>query len=160
MIHFVPFFPSFADADVWMREANGLYEYIAVYVDDLAICLMNPEAIIASLQDQHQLKLKGVGPLSYHLGYDFQCDPDGTLTCGPKRYIEKMLENYESMLGEQPRVYSSPLEKNDHPELDDSNLLEAQDITKFQSMIGALQWCISLGRMVTRMEPSVAHWIA
>jgi Reverse transcriptase (RNA-dependent DNA polymerase) len=140
------FFPSFADADVWMREANGLYEYIAVYVDDLAICSMDPEAIITSLQDEHQLKLKGVGPLSYHLGCDFQRDPDGTLACGPKRYIEKMLENYERMFGEQPRVYSSPLEKNDHPELDDSNLLEAQDITKYQSMIGALQWCISLGR--------------
>ena len=28
------FFPSKADSDVWMREMDGLYEYIAVYVDD------------------------------------------------------------------------------------------------------------------------------
>jgi hypothetical protein len=29
--------PSKADADIWIRENNGLYEYTAVYVDDLLI---------------------------------------------------------------------------------------------------------------------------
>ena len=41
---------------------------------------------------------------------------------------------------------SSPLEKNHHPELDDSPLLGVDDIAKYQSLIGALQWAISLGR--------------
>ena len=50
------------------------------------------------------------------------------------------------MFGEMPYQYSSPLEKNDHPELDDTKELEELDITKYQSMIGALQWAISLGR--------------
>ena len=40
----------------------------------------------------------------------------------------------------------SPLEKNDHPELDDSRLLDGDGIAKCQSLIGALQWTISLGR--------------
>ena len=31
------FFPSRAEKDIWMREKNGLYEYVAVYVDDLLI---------------------------------------------------------------------------------------------------------------------------
>ena len=40
----------------------------------------------------------------------------------------------------------SPLEKNDHPELDDSPLLDQDGIAKYQSLIGTLQWTISLGR--------------
>jgi Reverse transcriptase (RNA-dependent DNA polymerase) len=142
-IHFVP---SKADSDVWMREKNGLYEYIAVYVDDLAIVSKNPQAIVDVLQTKYSLKLKGVGPISYHLGCDFMRDSDGTLSYGPRRYIEKMLSGYETMFGEQPRTFSSPLEKNDHPECDESELLSPEDITKYQSMIGALQWAISLGR--------------
>jgi hypothetical protein len=32
------------------------------------------------------------------------------------------------MFGLKPKKYSSPLEKNDHPELDDSELLDEKDI--------------------------------
>jgi hypothetical protein len=38
------FFPCKAEPDIWMRPRNGVYEYIAVYVDDLAIAM-------ADLQD-------------------------------------------------------------------------------------------------------------
>jgi hypothetical protein len=31
------FLPSRAEPDIWMRQNNNLYEYIGVYVDDLAI---------------------------------------------------------------------------------------------------------------------------
>jgi hypothetical protein len=34
-----------AEADIWMRENDGLYEYIAVYVDDLLIAARNPDDI-------------------------------------------------------------------------------------------------------------------
>jgi Reverse transcriptase (RNA-dependent DNA polymerase) len=140
------FEPSKADSDVWMRKNEDVYEYIAVYVDDLAIASRNPKKITDTLESKYKLKLKGLGPISYHLGCDFYRDPDGTLCCGPKRYIEKMLDAYERMFGEKPHTYSSPLEKNDHPELDDTKELEASEITKYLSMIGALQWSISLGR--------------
>ena len=50
-----------------MRENNGLYEYIAVYVDDLLIAAKKQEEIISKLQEEHKFKLKGVGPLTYHL---------------------------------------------------------------------------------------------
>ena len=50
------------------------------------------------------------------------------------------------MFGEKPKLSSSPLEKNDHPELDASGEVDSDIISKYQSMIGALQWTISLGR--------------
>jgi hypothetical protein len=37
------FIPSQANTDIWMRKNNNLYEYIAVYVDDLLIAAMNPK---------------------------------------------------------------------------------------------------------------------
>ena len=37
----IGFEPSEADPDVWMRPIEGTYEYIAVYVDDLAIVARN-----------------------------------------------------------------------------------------------------------------------
>jgi hypothetical protein len=51
------------------------------------------------------------------------------------------------MFGSKPtRKVTSPLEKNDHPELDDSELLEPEEVRQYQSLIGSLQWAISLGR--------------
>ena len=40
----------------------------------------------------------------------------------------------------------SPLEKNDHPELDNSELHNEEQITKYMSMIGQIQWAITLGK--------------
>jgi hypothetical protein len=37
------------------------------------------------------------------------------------------------------------LESNDHPEIDSSEFLGEDDIQKYQSLIGAMQWAISIG---------------
>ena len=65
----------------------------------------------------------------------------------PKKYVERVKAQYLVLFGENPctRV-TSPLEKNDHPELDTSPLLNDEGISKYQSLIGALQWAITLGR--------------
>ena len=59
-----------------------------------------------------------------------------------------MIASYETMFGEKPRmnVYS-PLEKGDHPELDESELLDATGISHYQSLVGSLQWAIAIGRL-------------
>ena len=49
------------------------------------------------------------------------------------------------MFNEDPTPSNSPLPNNDHPELDESDLLSPDDVTKYQSIIGSLQWAISLG---------------
>ena len=38
------------------------------------------------------------------------------------------------------------MEKEAHPELDTSELLKEDGIKRYQSLIGALQWCVTLGR--------------
>ena len=54
---------SKADPDIWMRSSKDgtHYEYIAVYVDDLAVCMQDPQAICDTLKKDYKLKLKGVG---------------------------------------------------------------------------------------------------
>ena len=53
------FKPSKADPDVWMRPEPGgtCYEYIAVYVDDLAIDAKDPQAFCNELKKKYNLKL-------------------------------------------------------------------------------------------------------
>ena len=39
-----------------------------VYVDDLAIYMQDPQALCDTLKVKYRFKLKGVCPISYHLG--------------------------------------------------------------------------------------------
>ena len=58
-----------------------------------------------------------------------------------------MVDTYVRLFGEKPKTkYNSPLEKNDRPELDESELIELPQIKIFQSLIGSCQWVIQLGR--------------
>ena len=144
------FTQSEADSEVWMRRAKDLWEYVCVYVDDLAIISMDPQGICDAIVDKYKYKLKGVGPITYHLGCDFGRDEDGTLYFGPRKYVNKMMEAYKLMFGEEPsKKYHSPLEKGDHPELDDSPELNDDLRTKYLRLIGQCQWLISLGRFDT-----------
>ena len=123
-------------------------DYIAVYVDDLLIASKEPKSIIDALEsDPVNFKLKGSGPLSFHLGCDYFRDDDGTRCYGPKKYITRMSEAYVGMFGSRPSTkHRSPLAKNDHPELNTSDLLDKDGIAQCQSLIGILQWTITLGR--------------
>jgi Reverse transcriptase (RNA-dependent DNA polymerase) len=37
------FSPCKAEPDIWMRKKGSIYEYIAVYVDEIAIAVTNPK---------------------------------------------------------------------------------------------------------------------
>jgi hypothetical protein len=141
------FQPCKAEPDIWLRRKGDFYEYIATYVDDLEIASDDPKSIIDDLMIKHGFKLKGTGPISFHLGCDFGRDPDGTLFMEPKKYIEKMKENYKRLFGTKVKqTYRSPLEKGDHPEMDTSDFLDDNDTQIYQSLIGSLQWALSLVR--------------
>ena len=57
-----------------------------------------------------------------------------------------MMDNYIRMFGSSLKtLYWSPLERGDHPELDTLDELNNKDTKKYQSLIGALQWVITLG---------------
>jgi len=139
--------PCKMEPDVWMKRVDDHYEYIAIYVDDLMIASKNPKAITDELMNRFQFKLKGTGPLTFHLGCDYYRDDDGVLCVSPKKYIEQFLSSYQRIFGKPPNMkFRSPLEPNDHPELDTSDELDMDDTVLYQSLIGGFQWAVSLGR--------------
>ena len=59
-----------------------------------------------------------------------------------------MIDYHFNMFGSKPKLkVMSSLEKDDHLELDTSECLEQDGIQKYQSLVGAIQWEASLGRL-------------
>jgi hypothetical protein len=54
------------------------------------------------LEKKYKLKLKGTGPISFHLGMDFTRGEDNTLCNSPTKYIDKLVKNYEKLFGMNP----------------------------------------------------------
>jgi hypothetical protein len=52
-----------------MRLNGDTYEYIAVYVDNFLKAAKYPLTITKRLEETHLFKLKGTGPLKYHMSY-------------------------------------------------------------------------------------------
>jgi hypothetical protein len=59
--------------------------------------------------------------------------------------LTKVLINYETMFGSKHKEYYTPMEENDHPEIDNKELLDFTGVEEYQSLIGALQWLVTLG---------------
>jgi hypothetical protein len=73
---------------------------------------------------------------------------DGVMCIAPKKYIEKMMASYEQFFGTTPsQKFTSPLEKGNHPETNDSKFLDSMGMQQYQSLIGAMQWAVSIGRL-------------
>jgi hypothetical protein len=75
-----------------------------------------------------------------------------------------MLDSYKQLFGEpvpKQEVHAS-LEPDDHPEINDSPLLDMEDIKKYWQMIGEMQWAVALGQIdiiaatmtITRIRPA------
>ena len=129
-----------------MRKVDDHYEYIGTYVDDPCIVSKHPLRITEHLEKHYKFKLKGTGPISFHLGCNFERDKDGTLIMRPTKFIERMVETYTQLFGEKPKPYVSPLEPGDHPEIDTSEFCDDKQTRIYQSLIGSCQWAISLCR--------------
>ena len=110
-------------------------------------CCKRSQGTINVLKSKYILKAKGDGPLTYHLGADYFQDPAETMVSQPKKYIEKLKKTYERLFNtEQSKGLKTLLKKNDHPELDTSEILEGQEVNHYLTMVGQLQWLITLGR--------------
>jgi hypothetical protein len=96
--------------------------------------MLDPKSFTDTLQKKYNFKLKGTGPIDFHLGQSFSRNDDGEMEISAKRYVDKMIDTYVQLYGEKPRKASSPLEQNDHPELDDSPFL-GQDETQLSDDI-------------------------
>ena len=113
----------------------------------LGIAVQSLDQIIQTLKRDNKLKVKGDGPLCHQLGADYTRDKDNTIVCQPKKYIDRLSEPYHSMFKQDPpKNVRTPLDKNDHPELDDTELLNGKSIQQYLTMISQLKLLVTLGR--------------
>ena len=144
------FFPYKIEPYIWLQSAEDHYEHIAICVDDLLIASKESQHIVDTLVKKYEFKLKGKGPISYHTDCDFSRDEGETLHFTPRMRIEKMIDCHVNMFRSKPKTnVVFPLKKGKHPELDTSPCLGLDGIQKYQSLIGAIQLAISLGRLDT-----------
>ena len=143
--------PSKADPDLWIKEVDGHYEYIARFVDDLIVFSKDPMSIMKELEETYIMK--GVGKPQYYLGGDvIDLSPDWekenidsafsaeTYICNALPKLAKLCEV------EDFKKYNIPSDEMYHPEMDESPLLPPEKISLYQSLLGSANWIITLGR--------------
>jgi hypothetical protein len=148
----IGFNPTKADLDLWIRkDKDGMYEYVASYVDDLIVISKQPMEVIEQFKQTYSLK--GVGTPEYYLGGNFHKIDDPDLLAqniktalSAETYIMNSIEKFERMFGGELRESKFPMHEGSHPEMDDSDYLPPDMATKFRAVIGSLNWVIILGR--------------
>ena len=145
------FTPSQADSDLYIRRCGDHYELLATYVDDLLVFSRDPIPLIKELEKTYNLK--GVGEPQYYLGGDVQNPINDhwsakgvTTALSAETYIGNVVERFERLFDETFKKYATPCVDSDHPELDDSPLLNAEDASRYRSLIGSANWVVTLGR--------------
>ena len=88
-LHQMSFKPSRADPDTWMKypKDGSHYEYIAVYVDDLVICMKYPKSFCDTLKEKYKLKLREIPPINYHPGCGYIRDEDNPTNTLSKHWM-------------------------------------------------------------------------
>ena len=147
------FFQCKFDNAIWMRDCGDHYEYLCTWVDDLLFASRNPMWLMERLEKKCGYKLKGVGSPEYYLGADIKrvdkdVHDDGVLTMGSTTYVKRCLDNYEKILGlKPPKKVSTPIDPKYAPELDTTDPLDNQGRAIYWSLIGMLQWAVTIGRI-------------
>ena len=145
------FYPSRADADLWMRECGDHYEYVATYVDDLLVFSRKPLEIIQEVQKDYILK--GVGKPEYYLGgnvdeLDEHWTQRGVFTAlSARTYIKNVIGKLEQMVGKEFAKERSPMSEAYHPEMDETPFVSAERASMYRALIGSGNWVVTLGRM-------------
>ena len=147
----INFQPSCADMDIWMRKNGNVWEYIAVYVDDIIVIAKDAMSVLEEDKRKGKFDLKGVGKPEYYLGGDIYRseDPNASIKSiiSAKTYLKNICDKIERVFSSTLRNYSTLLEAGCHPELDDSKLLDDEDTTKYRMLTGSLNWAVTIRRV-------------
>lgn len=104
------------------------YEYVAPYINALAFVVKNHKAFVKNLKTRDSFRLKETRLLDFYFGANFERYSDHTLCMSLKKYIKEcFILTYEKMFGKKSKIRKMALlDKNNYPELDDSELLDEE----------------------------------
>ena len=141
------FEPTRYDNDVWikLRPDGSGYDYICTYVDDFLIVAKDAWQHMKELQKVYSIKDPKHPDI--YLGALYTGNPSTNWTITAKNYIKETLGQVEKRTGIRTREEKLPMKPGDHPEEDESPLLNNEQHRLYQSMLGMLQWTVSIGRI-------------
>jgi len=115
---------------------------------DILVFSKDPMEIIEHLKVTYPLQ--GVGLPEYYLGGDFKVqkrDRGDTIIVCAKTYIANVCQRVEELFNIKLKSYKTPMASDDHPEMDDSGMLNHDDHSRYQMLIGCGQWAVTLDVM-------------
>jgi hypothetical protein len=141
------FEPTRYDNDVWIRSRMGGlgYDYICTYVDDFLIVAKDAWCYMRQLQKVYNIKDRKHPEL--YLGALYTGHPSTKWSITAKNYIGEAIQQIERRTGMKIREEKLTMKPGDHPEEDESEVLDNEQHRLYQSMIGMLQWAVSIGRI-------------
>ena len=158
---------SLADPDVWLQAAskpNGdeYYEYILVYVDDILCMSHKAVKTMKEIQKSFKFKKYKIEPPEIYLGARLEekkMNGKNIWTMASTDYVKAATMNLEDNLKKKnqklPNKCKTPMTSNYSPELDGTPELDSDGVTRFQELIGILQWAIEIGRVDILTEVSM-----
>ena len=115
------------------------------------------------------MKQGSIGEPRIYLGGKISQDqlPNGVIAyaLSTSQYVQEAIKNVEKTIGKRGLVLNkkvqSPFTTNYSPEVDGSNMLNAEDATYYQSLIGILRWIVEMGRIdICREVSAMSSFIA
>jgi hypothetical protein len=155
------------DPDVYRRKSvkpNGepYYELLLVYVDDILLVSAKPGEVFKQIASQFTIKDDRWGPPTQFLGSEVEefIFEDGgrawSTTC--HKYVKNAVDTVKQLLREDGRQFKSskrcegPLPVDYRPELDTTDELPPDLVSRFQQLIGIGRWAVELGRIDIHLE--------
>jgi hypothetical protein len=104
----------------------------------------DPKDIMKAIQAINAVK--SIRLPEYYLGNDYKKDRKGRWCIGCKKYLKEAIKGVERMFGSLKK-HSHPEETRDHPELDESKVMDDDGHRKYQMLMGILVWLVVIGRI-------------
>lgn len=141
------FEPTRCDNDVRikLRQDAAGYDYVCTYVDDFLIVAKDAWYYMRELQKVYMIK--GPKHPDLYLGALHTGNPKTNWTITAESYIIEAIEQIERRPGMKICKEKLPMKPGDHPEEDESTTLDNEHHRLYPSMIGMLQWTVSIGRI-------------
>jgi len=102
--------------------------------------------------------LKGIGKPVYYLGCNI-CKvgtnwqkENISSAMSAETYIRNSVSKYKLLFDGPLREFKSPMDSNCHPEMDKSSLLNKQEASIFQGLVGSANWAITSDNMTSAMQ--------
>jgi hypothetical protein len=159
-----------ADPDVWIRKAvrddgHQYYEMLFVYVDDILALSHRAEDAIKEITTYYKAKEGSIKPPELYLGANISKMqlPDGreVWTTSPRAYVKNSILVVDRLLEEDGEGYvlksnaKNPFPTGYKPEIDVTEELDSNLVSRYMQLIGILRWAVEIGRIDIYLEVSL-----